>query len=47
MYVEEFKGALFNLGQKYVLHNNYSGQKQRGNFISLPFKISLNSFCAL
>ena len=24
------------LGQKYVLHNNYSGQKQGGNFISLP-----------
>ena len=23
------------LGQKYVLHNNYSGQKQGGNFISL------------
>ena len=27
------------LGQKYVLHNNYSGQKQGGSFISLvPFK---------
>ena len=29
------------LGQKYVLLNNYSGQKQQGgNFISLPFKRS-------
>ena len=35
------------LDQKYVLHNNYSGQKQGGNFIFLPFKRSLNSFCAL
>ena len=35
------------LGQKYVLHNNYSGQKQGGNLIFLPFKRSLNSFCAL
>ena len=35
------------LGQKYVLHNNYGGQKRGGNFISLPFKRSLNSFCAL
>ena len=34
-------------GQKYVLHNNYSGQKQGGNLIPLPFKRSLNSFCAL
>ena len=30
------------LGQNYVLHNNYSGQKQGGSFISLvPFKEAL------
>ena len=29
------------LGQNYVLHNNYSGQKQGGNLISLPFKKKL------
>ena len=35
------------LGQNYVLHNNYSGQKQGGNFISLPFKRSLNSYLCI
>ena len=29
------------LGQKYVLHNNYSGQKQGGNFISLTIQKKL------
>ena len=37
------------LGQNYVLPTNkYSGFKNKEvNFISLPFKRSLNSFCAL
>ena len=35
------KDQLILIGQNYVLHNNYSGQKQGGNFISLPFQKKL------